>query len=99
MRKVAKSAFDLTNFESDLNRLGYRFLSEGKLSAAVEILKLCVEEFPVSANAYDSLGEAYFANKEYKLSLVNYQKSRELNPENENAGVMIKRIQTILEGN
>ena len=49
-------------------------------------------EFPEEGNPYDSLGEAYFINEQYDLSLKNYEKAFELNPENTNAKNMIEDI-------
>ena len=44
--------------ESEINRLGYFFLSHGAPSRAVDVFSLNVRAFPRSANVYDSLGEA-----------------------------------------
>ena len=85
---------DAYNFsdESELNVLGYQLLRMGRTAASVKIFRLYVSEFPASGNAYDSLGEAYFNNKEYDLSRQNYLKSLELNPDNTNAKDMLKKI-------
>lgn len=66
-----------------LNDIGYNYLGAGKLETAIDILKWNVQAFPTSWNVYDSLGEAYKAAGETKLSIENYEKSIELNPENE----------------
>ena len=71
-----------------LNDIGYYYLGEEKLEKAIDILKWNVQEFPKSWNVYDSLGEAYKAVGNTKLSIENYEKSIELNPENE-AGMKI----------
>jgi len=34
-----------------------------------------------SANPYDSLGEAYYENKQYNLSLESYEKALDVNPD------------------
>ena len=91
-KNINKNAYNFRNFESDLNRLGYKFLLEKKISSAIEILRLCVEEFPNSANAYDSLGEAYLENRDYELAIANYEKSLQLDSNNENAKLMIQKI-------
>jgi len=56
-----------------------------------------VSEFPELANAYDSLGEGYFTNEQYELSLKNYRKSLALDPENENAVMMMDKIAELTE--
>lgn len=71
--------------EDQLNLYGYSLLWDNKIVEAIEIFKLVVSEFPNSANAYDSLGEAYLANGNREQSLSNYTKSLQLNPQNFNA--------------
>jgi cytochrome c-type biogenesis protein CcmH/NrfG len=44
------------------------------------------------ASAFDSLGEAYADAKDAKRALAAYERSYELNPANENAKQMIKKI-------
>jgi len=84
---------DSYNFESEgeLNKLGYRLLNSGKIIAAIKIFKLNATEFPNSSNVYDSLGDAYYANKELKLAKENFKKSLKLNPANEHAKEMLKK--------
>ncbi|HQY19491.1 MAG TPA: FKBP-type peptidyl-prolyl cis-trans isomerase [Ignavibacteria bacterium] len=85
---------DIYNFkESELNKLGYQLFQIGKIPDALEILKLNVEMFPNSSNVYDSLGEAYKVSGNNELAIVNYNKSLELNPENENAKNMLKELE------
>ena len=67
------------------NTLGYTLLGEGKLDAAVGILRLNTEFFPGSANAYDSLAESYLKRGDKELAIIHYEKSLQLNPENLNA--------------
>ena len=42
---------------------------------------------------YDSLGEAYMENGDKELAIQNYKKSIELNPANQNAVEMLKRLE------
>lgn len=79
--------------ESEMNSLGYYFLNTRKaVDAAVAVFRLNVEAFPNSANAYDSLGEAYMAKGDKELAIRNYQRSLELNPQNTNAVEMLKKL-------
>jgi tetratricopeptide (TPR) repeat protein len=80
--------------EPELNTLGYRLLQTGKVKEAVEIFKLNVEAYPQSFNPYDSLGEGYLALGERELSIRNYRKSLELNPNNANAAEALKRLES-----
>jgi len=75
------------------NRIGYNFLRAGKADKAAKIFWLMVSANPESANAYDSLGEAYMKNQQTELAMKSYKKSLELNPENSNAAEMLKKLQ------
>jgi len=57
-----------------------------------ELQPLSVSEHPESWNVYDSLGEAYMKQGEKELAIENYQKSLELNPNNENGKDMLKKL-------
>ena len=45
--------------ESALNQLGYRLLQAGKKPAALAAFEHVTQKYPASANAWDSLSEAY----------------------------------------
>jgi tetratricopeptide (TPR) repeat protein len=60
---------------------------------AIEIFKLNVEMFPDKSNPYDSLGEAYLADGQKDLALVNYKKSVELDPKNVNGVKVINQLE------
>ena len=51
------------------------------------------ELYPNSANVYDSLGEAYMNSDDNKNAIKNYKKSLELNPNNDNAREMLKKLE------
>ena len=59
--------------------------------------KINVELFPEAFNPYDSLGEAYMTAGETELSIQNYAKSLELNPENTNAVRQLMRLSGVGE--
>ena len=83
--------------ENELNQLGYELLRDGKTGSAIKIFDLNINEFPNSANAYDSRGEAYFNKKEYLLSKSDYAKSLALDPTNQNAKEMLLKIEGLLK--
>jgi len=92
-RELKRTQVDKYDFnESELNRLGYDLLGAKKIKEAIEIFKLNVEMFPQSANAYDSLAEAYMVNGDKELAIRNYEKSIELNPQNTNGIDMLKKL-------
>jgi tetratricopeptide (TPR) repeat protein len=79
--------------ESFLNNLGYRLMGEKRLAQAIEIFKLNVDPYPRSANAYDSLAEAYMASGNKELAIKFYEKSVQLNPNNQSGIEALKRLE------
>lgn len=80
--------------ESDMNRAGYQLLRNGKIREAIEVFKINVAEFPDSWNTYDSLGEAYMMDGQKDKAIANYEKSIEMNPENQNGKDMLAKIKS-----
>ena len=93
LRKRRENDSDIYFDEPSINGLGYFLLRGGKISEALGVFKFNVELFPESSNVYDSLGEAYMKNGDKKNAIKNYQKSLELNPENNNAKKMLKQLE------
>jgi CubicO group peptidase (beta-lactamase class C family) len=80
--------------EEQMNRFGYELLSVLKrVKDAIEVFTLNLEDNPQSANAYDSLGEAYAVDGNKELAIKNYQRSIELNPKNTNGIEKLKKLQ------
>jgi CubicO group peptidase (beta-lactamase class C family) len=75
-----------------INGKGYDLLSDKKLTESIDIFKLNVLAFPKSANAFDSLGEAYLEAGKKDLAIENYKKSLLLNPDNKNAEEVLKGL-------
>ncbi|MCB0464643.1 MAG: serine hydrolase [Aequorivita sp.] len=92
LKKNDPNTYNFSN-ENELNQLGYKLIEKHQIEKAIKIFKLYISEFPNLANAYDSMGEAYYLNGNNNLALINYKKSLELNPNNTNAIEMIKKIQ------
>ena len=78
--------------EGQLNQLGYGLLQAGRVDDAVVIFQLNVETFPEASNTYDSLGEAHMVRGDKELAIANYEKSLELNPDNQNAKTTLQRL-------
>lgn len=78
--------------EMTINRLGYDYLGQGKHAMAIAVFGYNVEAFPESSNVYDSLGEAYMEAGERDKAIANYKKSLALDPGNDNAVRMLKRL-------
>jgi tetratricopeptide (TPR) repeat protein len=80
------------NIEGRLNMIGYQLMWNKKIKEAISLFSLNVGMFPESANAYDSLGEAYMKAGKCRLAVQNYEKSLKLNPKNANAAAMLKKL-------
>lgn len=91
LKKEQPTLYDFGN-ETELTLYGYSFLWENNLVDAIAVFKLIITEFPNSANAYDSLGEAYLQAKDSTKSLWNYEKSLQMNPDNFYAEDVIQKI-------
>lgn len=64
--------------ENYLNSTGYILLGEGKQADAVAVLELVTVLYPESANAHDSLGDAYEAAGEAAKAIVASERALEL---------------------
>jgi pimeloyl-ACP methyl ester carboxylesterase len=78
--------------EQDLNTLGYSFLGNKELDKALEVFKLTTILFPDSFNAYDSYGEVLLKANRKTEAIEMYEKSIELNPENENGKTVLRQM-------
>lgn len=75
-----------------INDVGYYCLRQKELNNALDFFKLNVERYPLAADVYDSIAECYQKLGNKKLAIKNYEKSLELNPHNQNAVEMLKKI-------
>jgi Flp pilus assembly protein TadD len=73
--------------------MGYDLLRKGDTVAAIDVFRLNVEQFPQDANVYDSLGEAYLKQGDKRLAIENYKRSLDLNPQNDNAREVLKKLE------
>ncbi len=84
--------YSIAPTEDFLNNCGYTQLRSQHTAEAIDIFQQNVQHHPTSANAYDSLGEAYLAQGATAAALANYRKSLALNPHNENAQAIVKKL-------
>ncbi|TJY37057.1 tetratricopeptide repeat protein [Pontimicrobium aquaticum] len=73
---------------------GYDYIAQNKTENAVFIFELGASLYPDSWNMHDSLGEAYYKNNQKEKAIEHYNKSLELNPQNDNATKMINEIKS-----
>lgn len=77
--KVLKEGLDIAT-ENELNAYGYQLVAQPNYDKAIEILTLATVRFPKSANAWDSLGEAYAIKGDKPNAIKNFKKALTLNP-------------------
>lgn len=87
--------YEYWHSERDLNRWGYSLMAEDNLQAAMRLLELNTILYPASFNAWDSYGEALLLNGDKEKAKRMYEKSIQLNPDNENAKEALKSIKDI----
>ena len=71
--------------EQGINHLGYALLGNKRYKEAIAVLQMNTEDFPKSANTYDSLAEAHFKADDLPHALENYRKALEVDPKYPNA--------------
>jgi dienelactone hydrolase len=79
--------------EWKLNNLGLQLLFQGKVREGISVLTLNTVLYPKSANAFDSLGEAYLVQGNIELAIINFNSSLQLDPKNQNALDKLKILQ------
>jgi tetratricopeptide (TPR) repeat protein len=90
--KTAGSSSPYALDENTLIALGYHFLFVGQSDAAIQIFQQEVQDYPQFWNAYDSLGEAYLKARQKEPAIENYQKSVDLNPQNQGGVEALKKL-------
>ncbi len=66
--------------QADIDRLGYEALDRKEFPLAVAVFKHNAEAFPESANAFDSLGEAYLRSGDKDKARESSRKALALDP-------------------
>jgi tetratricopeptide (TPR) repeat protein len=66
--------------EGQLNIYGYNLLSQKKYDEAIAVFILNTQKYPMSANSFDSLGEAYAIKGDKKNAITNFKKALSMNP-------------------
>ena len=85
-----KDEYDFS--ESDINSLGYYYLSRNNTEAAKAIFKINTIEYPSSWNVWDSFAEALMIEGDTAAAIEYYQKSIAMNPGNTNGIKMLKSM-------
>jgi predicted alpha/beta superfamily hydrolase len=77
--------------EAVINRVGYGFLVNREWDQAIDVFKKNIERHPQSANAYDSLADAYTGARKFMLALEAAKKAVELGTANSDPQLPIYR--------
>ena len=94
-RALAKIKKDTLNYylsEDEINSLGYAFMSNNQEFEAETTFKLNMQLFPLSWNTYDSYAEILLKHGKKEDAVRMYQKSIELNPDNENGKKVLGQL-------
>ncbi len=78
--------------EKMLNAYTYELLRLNKVEEAIIVFEHIVQSFPKSSLLYCSLGEAYMKNGDKNLSVNSFEKSLQLNPNNNRAKQMLVKL-------
>jgi len=78
--------------EQAVNLLGYTLLQEKKYPEAIAVLRMNTEDFPKSANTWDSLAEIFFKSGDVAGGVANYKKALDVDPDYPNAGAAKKFV-------
>ena len=92
VKRIKKTNPTFTLTENEVNNWGYALIKQNRTTDALEIFRLNISLYPNSANAFDSLGETYAALGDKTQAIKNYEKSIQLNPQNENAIAVLKDL-------
>ena len=87
---VRASSFGVN--EELINSAGYDCLKGKKTKLALALFQFNVDRHPFSANAWDSLAEAYFVKGDYEKSKTHYLRALEMNPHNSGAEEKLREI-------
>jgi CubicO group peptidase (beta-lactamase class C family) len=78
--------------EDELNTFGYFLIGEKRVDEALRVLQLNAEAFPTSANAQDSLGEAYEIAGNAAAARVAYERALKLDPDFRHAADALAKL-------
>ena len=73
--------------EQKINALGYTLLGDKKYADAIAVFRMNTEDFPRSANTFDSYAEALFDSGDVANAVVSYKRAVEIDPKYPNATV------------
>jgi len=89
LREKSRYEFDRVS----LDRLGQDALDAGKIDEAVEIFKLIVDVLPPSADAHESLADAYRLRGDGPRAIEHYKEALKIDSERERVKAMLRELE------
>ena len=86
----ALSAYNTS--EEAINNFGYALINKNLYEEALKVLELNTKLYPHAFNTFDSYGEILLKMNRRRASIKAYKKSLLLNPKNDNATEMLKKL-------
>jgi len=78
--------------EDGMNNLGYDYMGKKDYQLAIKIFEMNIKTYPQSYNVYDSMGEAYMIMGDKENAKKYYEKSVEINPDNQSGVDALKKL-------
>lgn len=91
--RMKGSNSDYNVSELGINAFGYALMQQGHNEDASTIFQLNIEFYPNSWNTYDSYGDALLKLDRKEEAMKAFKKSLELNPGNEKARMILKKME------
>lgn len=81
--------------EPELIDLGYRLMGLNRLPEAIQIFRIAAEASPLSANAHDSLGEAYLQHGDRELAIRSYERALTIDPRMDSSKAALEKLRAL----
>ena len=91
--RIKGSNSDYNVSELGINAFGYALMQQGNDKDASTIFQLNIEFYPNSWNTYDSYGDVLLKLERKEEAIKAFKKSLELNPGNEKAKMILKKME------
>ncbi len=94
-RMINDPKYRFFDFEGRFNKAGHQLLNGGQIENAIFVFHMVTESFPDSANAWDSLAEAYLKAGDTAKATELYNKAINMDPDGptgKNAKEMLRQM-------
>lgn len=75
-----RMGYEILPPEQMINGFGYYFIREKKYDYALRFIQMNIDNYPTSANAFDSMGDYFLAKGDTSQAIVNFEKALAINP-------------------